>query len=593
MPFDGLTIQAVTRELDGMLVNGRIDKIYQPEKDEIVLAIRTTGSGTVRLLISANPRWGRVHLANSRKENPVTPPAFCMLLRKYLEGGKIKAVRQLGLERVVHLVVEALDDFREWREKVLVCEVMGRHSNIILLNPESNTIIDAIKRYGSDLSSYREVLPGKEYVTPPDQGKLDPWQASPEDYIGQLMKANLNTTLANAFFLTLSGVSPFSARQFCLRAGIDPDTPLDQCGQYELTSVYQKMKATLASLVNGGYQAFVAIAPNRQPFEFAPYPLEELPDGSTGVECSTMNQACDLYFGQKLEIQQLDSMKSNLVRHIKGFLDRLYRKKFLQEGDQSRARDRKVYKNWGELLTAYAYQLNKGDQEAILDDFYSGEKVTIPLEPRFTPIQNAQKYFKIYNKSRGTLRHLEHLMAQNQAEIDYLETVMVTIQQAETQNELLEVIEELEKEGYVKKRSQRRRQKLQKSQPRSYISSDGLEILVGRNNRQNDTLTLRQANPYDLWLHTRGIPGTHVIVRMMPNSGDINQVPDSTLEEAASLAAYFSKAESSSKVPVDYTFKINVRKPGGAKPGMVIYDNYWTLQVDPQDERVRRLLQGL
>ncbi len=593
MPFDGLTIQAVTRELDSILVNGRIDKIHQPEKDEIILAIRTIGSGTVRLLISANPRWARVHLLNTRKENPVTPPAFCMLLRKYLEGGKIKAVRQVGMDRVVHLVVEAMDDFREWREKLLVCEFMGRHSNIILINPENNAIIDAIKKYGSDLSSYREVLPGKEYVTPPDQGKLNPLESSVEDFMNRIMGTNLNTSLAEALFAALAGVSPYSAGQFCTQAGIDPDTHLDQCGEYELTRVYQKMKTTLSTLVDGEYHPFVALGVNHQPLEFAPYPLEGLPAGSSGVECSTMNQACDLYFGKKLEVQQLNSMKSNLSKHIKGFLDRLYRKRFLQEGDQVRARDSEVYKDWGELLTAYAHQLNKGDREAVLDDFYSGEKVIIPLEPRFAPIQNAQKYFKVYNKSRKTLRHLEHLMAQNQEEIDYLETVMVTIQQAESRDEIFEVIEELEKEGYLKERSQRRQRKLLKSQPRRFMSSEGLEILVGRNNRQNDTLTLRQANPYDLWLHTQKIPGTHVIIRMQPNNGDINLVPDSTLEEAASLAAYFSQAENSSKVPVDYTFKINVRKPGGAKPGMVIYDNYWTIYVNPQDERVKRLLSGL
>ncbi|MEN6349187.1 MAG: NFACT RNA binding domain-containing protein [Syntrophomonas sp.] len=589
MPFDGISIRALCRELNSDLLDARIDKIFQPEKDEIVLSIRQVKAGTVRLLISANARWARMQIDSHKKTNPVRPPSFCMLLRKYLEGGKIKAVKQVDFERIVHIEIEALDDFREWKNKLLICEFMGRHSNIILVNPENNIIIDAIKKYGSDLSSYREVLPGKEYISPPQQGKLNPLTASYEEFTQHMWSQAEGRTLSASLFQVFSGISPFSSRELCLASGFDPDTQVEQCGELELSGVFNHIKALLNNIDKGNIEP-VVVYQHLQPVEFSPYEIYSIRGPAKIIHYPSMNETCDRYYGDKLQQVRLDSMKVNLSRNIKVYLDKAYKKRFFQEGDLSKARENMKFKVWGELLTAYVHQFAKGDIEATVDDFYSGEKTTIKLDPRYTPIQNAQKYFKTYNKSRNALRHLEILMQKNQAEIDYLESVMVLINQAESPVELAEIVEELEKESYLKEHSKRSKNQPEKSHPRCFISSEGLEILVGRNNRQNDMLTLKQADRHDLWLHAHEIPGTHVIIKLPGKSGSIDEVPDATLEEAAGLAAYFSKAGQADKVPVDYTFRANVRKPGGAKPGMVIYDNYWTLMANPLSEEVKKLI---
>jgi len=319
----------------------------------------------------------------------------------------------------------------------------------------------------------------------------------------------------------------------------------------------------------------------QDPLEFTPYEPLDLEPGSTIHRFSSMNEACDSYFQAKLSRIRLESLQVNLRRIIQEHLNRAYKKRFLQEGDLNKAQENEKYKTWGELLTAYAHQFKKGDTNAVILDFYSGREIDLPLDPRYTPIQNAQRYFKIYNKSRGAQNHLQRLMADNQQLIDYLETVMVAVNQADSPSAVEEIVEELEKEKIVKTSVTRKQSKANPSQPRKFVSSDGLTILVGRNNRQNDRLTLKQANKGDLWLHTQQIPGTHVIISLPPNISTIDEVPETTLLEAAALAAHYSQAAKSAKVPVDYTFRQNVKKPGGAKPGMVIYENYWTVMVDP------------
>ncbi len=588
MPFDGIIIRAVTKEMNSEIVNARIDKIYQPEKDEIVFSLRYARAGSIRMLISANARWARMHITTSKKENPAVPPSFCMLLRKYLEGGKIKEIKQVDFERIVHIKIEALDDFREWKTKLLICEFMGRHSNIILVNPETNLIVDAIKKYGSELSSYREVLPGKKYKFPPSQGKFNPLQTDFEDFAQAMWKQGENKTLADSLFSVYSGVSPFSARELCAVNGLNPDMPVEQSGEYELSRLYKGFKNLLEKIDEKNIHP-VILYENNEAVELAPFLLSNLSSAQRYTEFASMNAACDCYYEEKINKLKLETIRSNLSRNIKGFLEKAYKKKFLQEGDMLKARENEKYRLWGELITAYAHQLKKGEKEAVLNDFYTGGQSIVKLDPRYTPIQNAQRYFKKYEKSRKALKHLEKLTAKTQQEIDYLESVMVAIKQAEHLVELNEIIEELEKEGYVKERSRRSQSKQGKSSPRRFISSDGLEILVGKNNTQNDLLTLKQARSHDLWLHTKDIPGSHVILKMQKNTGSIYDVPDSSLEEAAALAAYFSKARQSDKVPVDYTFRANVRKPAGTKPGMVIYDNYWTITVNPNSEILTKL----
>ncbi len=592
MPFDGLAIRALTRELNEYLNNARIDKIHQPEKDELNISIRHMQSGTSKLLISANARWARIHLSSDKKENPSKPSGFCMLLRKYLEGGKIKEIKQIGMERIVHIRIEALDDFKEWNDKLLICEFMGRHSNIILVNPESGLILDAIKKFDSEHNTYREVLPGKEYIPPPDQGKLDAVTADWNEYTEAMWKQEEDLGVARAIFSVYTGISPYSARQICLSCGIDPDLAVSQCGEFELSKIYYYTRELIINIDQGNYSPVLQYANNKQAIEFSPFKPYQDEDIYLAKSFASMNEACDTFFTAKMGLLRLDLLKQNLLRKIKERLDKLYKKKFLQEGDLESALENEKYKVWGELLTSYAHLCSKGDLELSVDDFYTGEKITLKLDPRYTPIQNAQKYFKVYNKSRGAQKHLEIFMAQNQLEIDYLESVIVAVQQAENAAQIAEIVEELEKEGYLKASSKKGRKQPERSQPRRFTSTNGLIIRVGRNNRQNDWLTLRESERNDLWLHTKNIPGTHVIVSLPSTVKSINDIPDRTLEEAAGLAAYYSQASQSEKVEVDYTFRYNVKKPGGAKPGMVIYDNYWTIIVNPRSKIVEQLLES-
>lgn len=579
MPFDGLTINRLCFELNKIFLNARIDKIHQPLKDELVFSIRQPGSGSCRLLLSANARWARMHLTGEKKPNPVNPSAFCMLLRKHLEGGKIKKIAQLDFDRIIHIEIEALDEYREWRRKVLVCEFMGKHSNIILINPENLIIIDAIKKYGSELSSFREVLPGKTYVRPSTQNKLNPLDTSFDIFAEHFYQQGEDASLAQALFRTFSGLSPFSCREICRGAGLSENMEVEYCGAVELLQLYQYVQSILSSFNDETVRAQV-VYQDQHPQDFAPYEIHSLPGSS--LFFPRISEACQRYYDDRLNIARLESMKVNYARQLKELLDRLYRKRFHQEGDLAQARENKRYQVWGELLTAYAHEIKKGQTEVYLEDFYSSEQVEIKLDPMYNPIQNAQRYFKIYNKSTKAVKHLGLLMAKNNDEIKYLESVLLSIEQAETLELLEEVVEELEKEQFLKEKAKKRRKEQLRSQPRSYLSSDGLTILVGRNNRQNDLLSLKQAERGDLWLHTKEVPGTHVILKLPPSIQSIHDVPDRSLEEASCLAALYSKAFQSDKVAVDYTFRSNVKKPAGARPGMVIYDNYWTIMVNPR-----------
>jgi predicted ribosome quality control (RQC) complex YloA/Tae2 family protein len=574
MPFDGLTLAGVCQELNAELTGARIYKIYQPEKDELTLVVRKTDHNSVNLVISANAAMARIYLAKERKENPQTAPAFCMLLRKYLEGARITAVTQPGLERVITLHLDTLNDFREWEPKELCLELMGKHSNIILLKPEDSLILDAIKRYSFEVSAHRQLLPGFPYTPPPKQDKLEAASLTLEALAERLYTADGFSTLSQGITASITGFSPAASRQLCLRQGIDPLLGAEVCGEYELTRVLEGVKAFTAHPQSG-----YVLLQGETAKDFSAYPFAPV-EGEL-VQFPTVNAACDYYFAHKIKKARLELQRTNLSRKVKQWLDKAYKKSFLQGEDQKKSRQNVQYKVWGELLTAYAHQLKKGDLKAELVDFYTGEPVVIALDPRYTPIEAAQRYFKLYNKSQAALHHLRKLTQETQAEVDYLESVMAAIAQAESLADLTLILQELRGQNYLKTEKTTRKEAAVKLPPRRFISSDGCHILVGRNNQQNDWLTLKAADKNDLWLHTQKIHGAHVIIDLPEGSGSIQDIPDRTLEEAAVLAAYYSNARNDSKVPVDYTFRGNVKKPSGAKPGMVVYDQYWTLLADP------------
>ncbi|MGI6412218.1 MAG: Rqc2 family fibronectin-binding protein [Syntrophomonadaceae bacterium] len=591
LAFDGITIRALVKELNPWLNSARIDKIYQPEKDEINIILRHPETGTAKILISANPKWCRLHLTAEKKENPPAPPGFCMLLRKHLEGGKILNIDQYNCDRIIIFTIQALNDFKEWQEKLLICEFMGRHSNILLVNPINNLIIDAMKKYDGEVSSHREVLPGKEYILPPDQGKLNPLKVDFLDFAQFMWNKAVDKTVASSLFSAITGISIFTAQELCRMVGIEPETPVEQCGEFELSKLYNGLKKLIADMDHGLFTPVVAYK-NLIPVEYAPYPIQKAPDVTT-VDSNSISEAMDRFYSEKLALVKAESIKSNLFRTVKMHQDKLYKKKFHQESDLANAYKNLKFKLWGELLTSYAYSINKGDTEVNVLDYYSGENITIKLDPRYTPMQNAQRYFKKYNKSNKAIKHLESLIAKNQEEIDYLDSLLVALNQADSLLEIREIMEEMKKGGYLKENFKTARKEQIQSTPREFVSEDGFKILVGRNNRQNDYLTFKQAARNDIWLHAQGIPGSHVIIRLPKPLESIDEIPISTLLDAASLAACYSKAQGAEKVPVDYTFRYNVRKPTGARPGKVVYDNYWTVYVNPHSERVQKLLTQL
>ncbi|MGE5380722.1 MAG: NFACT family protein, partial [Methylocystaceae bacterium] len=513
MPLDGLFIRALTQNLDSELRDTRIDKIHQPEKLDLVFHIRKK-NGNSRLLLSANARWARFHLTNHRLENPTSPPAFCMYLRKHLEGARIIDLRQPGWERVLYIRILALNEFRDWSERLLIGEFMGRHSNIILVDPNTGLIMDAIKRYGNEVSTYREVLPGRPYVPPPSQNKLLPEAATPELLWSKWCQGSLDLRLSQALFSAVEGLSPISAAFICERAGLPALATVGECGEYELNQVYRALKSIVDTITSGQIQP--AVSPQRPPSDFWLLPLDT--DWKPAVDA---NNAVDEYYNGRLAAARLESFKVNINRNITGYLNKLYRKRLAQEQDLAEARQKEHLRNWGELLTAYAHEVPPRASAVQLTDFYSGEPVTIELQPHLNAIQNAQKYFKTYAKARVSRDHLQTFLAQTKAEIDYLESVQVALERAESVDEAEEIIEELTEQKYMKESRKNRKRAHAETNFRQFTSSDGLTILVGRNNRQNDILTLRKAAAGDLWLHTKEIPGTHVILRLNSNDTDI------------------------------------------------------------------------
>ncbi len=584
MPFDGLAISHLVRELNQQLSGQRIEKIYQPERDQLTLVVRQK-RGSCHLIISINPRWGRMYISRERGENPAQPTAFCMLLRKHLEGAKILEFVQQDFDRVVWIKVSALNDLMEWQEKVLVCEFTGKNANVILIDPHKNIIVDGMKRYGHELSSHREVQPGVEYVSPPSQDKLNPTTCDYSMFYQSLWSENNHgATISAALFRTLKGFSPVTCREICNLAGIDPDSPAGECGDYELSNLFFNIMPGLISetnptLVEG------ANGPEEY-FSFTPVQ----PENKNVVGYESLNQAMDDFYKLRLAQVRLESLRANISRNVKTLLDKAYRKLFLQEGDLEQAKKGEIFKVYGELLTAYGHQIPKGQSKVKLPNFDGVGETEIELLPHLTPQQNAQRYFKQYAKAKKSRDRLEELIACNLDEIRYLESIQVALDKASNIEEIEEIIDELEEQGFAKAKS-RSKSRPAASKPRRFMSTDGLSIWVGKNNRQNETLTLKTSRKTDLWLHAQGYAGAHVILELPPSVTSIDDVPISSLEEAAILAGYYSRGKDAEKVPVDYAFRSQVKKPRGARPGMVVYDNYWTVYVNPSDPRLQGLLQ--
>ncbi|WP_206812901.1 Rqc2 family fibronectin-binding protein [Paradesulfitobacterium ferrireducens] len=598
MALDGVTLYYLVRELAPQLIGTRVDKIHQPEKEEVHLLLRGQGS-SYRLLLNASATAARFHITTVNKKNPVTPPMFCMILRKHLEGAKIIAVEQEGLERLITFVFQNYNERGDLATYHLHLEIMGKHSNLILV--ERVNIIDGLKRYSHALSRYREVLPGRPYLTPPSQGKLEPtsdedtWRAAlyGEDN-REDESENLSSKLTGILLKRLAGVSPELARELVLQAGLVEDTRLEQCGDIDLSRLFQSYRRLACPQPESPIEpCLYYMTKQASAFTFLPFQQYQ---SLSRESFASLNACISRFYDLKSSGNTLEAKRGSLKKVVQEHQAHLSKKLNIYEETLAEARSSLAYQKWGELLTANLYRIQPGASETTVEDYYEANlpQLTIPLDPQLTPNENAQRYYRLYNKAKATLNKTEPLKESALAELRYLESLLVSLEQAASLPELEEIHTELAEQGYVAAKSgpgQRNKKsgKLPDPVPRSYYSSTERQILVGRNNKQNEWLTLKKAKPTDLWLHVKEIPGSHVIVPL----ADGEEFPDdATLEEAAALAIYFSQARGSSQVPVDYTHVKNIKKPKEGKPGMVIYDKNWTLYLTPKTEVVERLLES-
>lgn len=569
MAFDGITISAIVKEMNEKITGGRIYKIAQPEKDEILLTIKNNG-GQVRLIMSADASLPLLYLTDKNKTSPLTAPNFCMLLRKHLQNARIISVTQpSGLERIVKLQLEHLNELGDVCTKFLVIELMGKHSNIIFYD-DNNVIIDSIKHISGMVSSVREVLPGREYFIPNTQDKEDPLTASREETARVLQQKSI--PLYKALYGNFTGISPCIAHEVCYRAKVDADTPTGELTQDELAAVCD----TFVSLMNHtGAGEFTpnVVYENKQPVEYAAVALTSYSDTNVRYYDS-MSELIESYYAEKNVVTRIRQRSVDLRRVVQTAMERNVKKYDLQVKQLQDTEKREKYRVYGELLNAYGYGVQEGAKSLEALNYYTNEMITIPLDPMLSAGENAKKYFDKYQKLKRTYEALTTLTKETKEEIEHLASVSTALDIAQKEEDLVQIKEELIESGYIRRKGGTRRVKIT-SRPFHYISSDGFDIYVGKNNYQNEELTFKFATGNDWWFHAKGIPGSHVVVK----TGGADMT-DRAYEEAGKLAAYYSQAKGQDKVEIDYTQKKNVKKPNGSKPGFVVYYTNYSLVID-------------
>jgi len=583
MPFDGSVVSSIVHELSDRLVNGKIDKIYQPEKDELVISVRSY-KDTSKLLLSASSTYPRIHLTEENKSNPSVPPSFCMLLRKHLLGGRIVKVSQPDFERIIEIDIDSFDELGYSTHKTLIAEIMGRHSNIIFIDKTTSKVIDSVKRVSFEISSVREILPGREYEYPPSGEKSSPLTALKEAFLGGIERLPASTKAEKYIMNSYNGISPVVARDICQKAGMDPDTDLKQCSTGLLEKLYASFDGFRRTILAADFAPYIIYREGKAA-DFSCIPLD-IYRNSERQEFDSISEAVERFYHEKDSKDRIKQKSGDIHKIITNRLDRCYKKLEILGDELRDAADSEKYKIYGDLLMSNIYFLQKGEEIAKLQNYYSpeAEYIEIPLDSRLSPSANAQRYYKQYNKSKNALIKIDDQMEENKQEIMYLETQLDNLDKCTEELELEEIRNELVEQGYIKSRRSGGNKKAKASKPMHFISSGGFEIYVGKNNVQNDYLTLKFAVNQDIWLHTKDIPGSHVIIK-----SESKEIDDTTLLEAANLAAFYSKGRMSSKVPVDYTRKKNVKKPNGAKPGMVIYDNNSTIYITPDENLINKM----
>lgn len=583
MPFDGVVVKNVVNELSDALTGGRIEKIYQPEPDEIILNIRSKGQNH-KLVLSANASNPRIHLTGVSKENPSTPPVFCMLLRKHLSGGKIIGIEFHDFERIITIHAENVSELGDLTLKKLVIEIMGKHSNIILLNSEGK-IIDSIKHVDSDISRVREVMPARPYTLPPKQDKTSPEALDTDNFFMEI-RNHEDIRTAKYLLNNIKGFSPLLCEEICYRSGVDGKTPVSGLSDDDLAKLKFNLEEVISNITRSEFSPCIIWSgqDGQKPLDFHSLELRQFSNVKT---FSSISLVLDTFYSARDNAERLYQKKADLIKVLNNSIDRCNKKITIHQDKLREVADRENYKLFGELITANIYSIPKNSKQVSLLNYYSenSEYVDIPLDENLLPQENAQRFFKKYSKAKSAYNYTMEQLEETFRELEYLETVLHSLENCTTLQEIEEIRQELTGEGYISyRRKQLPKKNSKTSSPLVYKSSDGLIIYVGKNNVQNDTLTLKMSSSNDIWLHTKNFPGSHVIIKK-----DRSDIPDSTLLEAALLAAYHSKARLSSHVEIDYTQIKNVRKPNGAKPGMVIYNNYKTIIVTPDENAIRKL----
>lgn len=580
MALDAVCLQAVLEELRPQLLGLRIDKVQQPARDQVILLLR----GNRRLLLNAGANAPRIQLTELTRDNPAEPPMFCMLMRKHLVGARVAALTQPPLERLVRLELDITDDFGRPGRRTLVLEAMGRRSNLILLDEEGR-IIDCLRRVDAEMSAARQVLPGLYYQMPESTGRLPVVEETEEGFLEKLSSADCERAADKFLLDQYFGLSPLMAREVVFTATGETDRRLFEMDAGARTALWSAMASYIEAIKENHFTPY-CLRQNGRPMEIACVPIRQYGSAVELERYENFGTLLDAFYETRERMERTHQRGAELIRAATTARDRLRRKLAIQEKDYEATQKRQQLRICGDLITANLYRMERGQSRLECENYYdpAGGTVTISLDPLLTPQQNAAKYYKKYTKAKTAERYLREQMAIARRDLEYLESVLEEIAEAETEQDFLDIRDELRQAGFLRSQGKGKKELKRAAKPREFRTSSGFRVLVGRNNRQNDKLTLKDADHRDLWLHTQKIHGSHVIVC----TGGA-EVDEQTLLEAAQLAAYYSQARESSNVPVDYTAVKYVKKPAGGRPGMVIYTTCHTVYVTPDAALVKRL----
>lgn len=579
MALDGITVANIIQELNTHILNGRIYKISQPEADELLLTIKAAQRDQYRLLLSANASLPLVYLTSLNKVSPMTAPNFCMLLRKHIQNGRIISITQPSLERIIRIEIEHLNELGDLCRKFLIIELMGKHSNIIFCN-EDGTIIDSIKHISAQVSSIREVLPGRTYFIPVTVQKLDPLTVEKPAFWEQVFSGSME--IKKSLYNSLTGISPVIAGEICQLAEVLEQTVSNLLSDSEKERIWTTFFQLRSQILQSQFKPCIIYKDN-QPLEFASLPLTQFEQG----ECRfypSISEVLTTYFSAKDALTRIRQKSVDLRRIVTTALERNKKKYQLQSKQLKDTEKRDRYKVYGELITTYGYGLEPGATQLEALNYYTNEMITIPLDKDLTPLENAKKYFDKYNKLKRTNEALTQLIQETEDTIQHLDSVSTSLDIALSEEDLIQIKEELIESGYLRRKLIKGKKEKITSSPLHYLSSDGYDIYVGKNNLQNEELTFKIATGNDWWFHAKGIPGSHVIVK---SRGD--ELPDRTFEEAGRLAAFYSKARGNDKVEIDYIQKKAIKKPNAGKPGFVIYHSNYSLMIDSDISSIQQV----